>query len=58
MSPPLYYYYNSNLIEELTSPELKALDIGYVDDVGLLVSGDTVEKYLLKIAKLYPILIR
>ena len=55
VSPPLYCLYNSDLIEEVTKSEVESLGIEYVDDVGLLVSGDTVEDCIDKLKILYPI---
>ena len=39
VSPPLYIYYNGDLVTACTDEELESIGIGYIDDVGILVCG-------------------
>ena len=55
---PLYYYYNSDIIEKLINFEIKSLGIDYVDNIDLLIFRDIVKEYLRKIKVIYSIYYR
>ena len=53
VSPPLYIFYNSDLVELCANEELNSTGIGFVDDVAMLVVSDTIDENNTKLATLY-----
>ena len=49
LSPILYFFYNSDLLEVCTDAALQSVAPGFIDDVAILVCGNTAEENLEKL---------
>ena len=53
LSPILYFFYNSDLIDAYTNPQAKSIASGFIGDVAILVQGTSVYSNLKTVYKIH-----